>query len=188
MAQLVLASPVAAQNHDAYDWSHSTTLTGLVGAAGAESADTRATLGGGFGWTLNHWVAIEASGHWLVPSHEDHGFSADLTAVLNLARHGRVVPFVGGGIGLYIASFDTTMGPVPDFYEARIPENSSVTRRTFTDPMFAFSAGIDIATRERWSIRPVVDLKLVTDGSSAYPITIVAVHFMYRFERHGVGG
>jgi hypothetical protein len=188
VAQLALATPLGAQERTAYDWSHSTTLTGLVGAASAESADTRATLGGGFGWTLNHWVAVEASGHWLVPRHEDHGFSADLMAVVNLARPGPVVPFVGGGMGLYIASFDTTTGTVPDFYQARMPENSAVTHRTFTDPMFAFSAGVDIATRARWSIRPVVDIKLVTDGSSAYPVAIAAVHLMYRFERHGAGG
>jgi len=188
VAQLVLASPLVAQGRTGYDWSHGTTMTGLVGAASAESADTRATLGGGFGWTLNHWVTVEASGNWLVPRREDHGFSADLTAVVNLARQGPVIPFVGGGMGLYIASFATTTGTIPDFYQARIPDNSAMTRRTFTDPMFAFSAGVDIATRARWSIRPVVDLKLVTDGSSVYPVTIAAVHIMYRFERHGAGG
>jgi hypothetical protein len=166
VAQLVLASPLVAQGRTGYDWSHGTTMTGLVGAASAESADTRATLGGGFGWTLNHWVTVEASGNWLVPRREDHG----------------------GGMGLYIASFATTTGTIPDFYQARIPDNSAMTRRTFTDPMFAFSAGVDIATRARWSIRPVVDLKLVTDGSSVYPVTIAAVHIMYRFERHGAGG
>jgi hypothetical protein len=185
---LALAPPLAAQDSKAYDWSHGTTWTGVVGAASAESADTRATLGGGFGWTLNRWVAVEASGQWLMPRHEDHGFSADITAVVNLARQGRVIPFVGGGMGLYIASFDTTTGTVPDFYQARIPENSAITHRTFTDPMFAFSAGMDIATRGRWSIRPVVDVKLVTDGSGAYPIAIGAVHIRYRFERHGAGG
>ena len=188
LAQLALASPLLAQERSGYDWSHGTTMTGLVGAASAESADTRATLGGGFGWTLNHWVTVEASGNWLVARHGDQGFSADLTAVVNLARRGRVIPFVGGGMGLYIASFDTTTGTIPDFYQARIPENSAATRRQFTDPMFAFSIGADIATRARWSIRPVVDLKLVTDGSSVYPITIAAVHIMYRFERHPAGG
>jgi len=188
VAQLTVASPLIAQDHSTYDWSHSTTLTGLVGAASAESADTRATLGGGFGWTLNRWVTVEASGNWLVPRHEDHGFSADLTAVVNLVRQGRVIPFVGGGMGLYIASFDTTTGTIPGFYQERIPEDSAITHRTFTDPMFAFSAGVDIATQARWSIRPVVELKLVTDGSSVYPITIAAVHITYRFERHGGGG
>ena len=187
-AQLALATTLVAQERTGYDWSHGTTWTGIVGAASAESADTRATLGGGFGWTLNHWVAIEASGQWLVPRTEDHGFSADLMAVVNLARNSRVIPFVGGGMGLYIASFDTTTGTIPDFYQARIPESSGITHRTFTDPMFAFSAGVDIAARARWSIRPVVDVKLVTDGSSAYPIAIAAVRFTYRFERHGAGG
>lgn len=182
-----VASPVSAQTAAAHDWTHGTTLTGQAGAAGAPSADARATLGGGFGWTINHWTSIEASGAWLVPRQEDHGFAADVMALVNLTRHTRAVPFVGGGVGLYIASFDTSAGSVPDFYQARIPGGSSATHQTFTDPMFAFSGGIDIATRGRWSIRPAVDVKLVTDGSSAYTITIAAVHIAYHFD-HKVGG
>ncbi|HEY7288595.1 MAG TPA: hypothetical protein VH583_02075 [Vicinamibacterales bacterium] len=189
IALLVLSSPAIAQDPSTatYDWKHGTMLTGLAGAAVAPSADTRAVLGGGFGWELNHWAAIEGYGAWLVPRHEDQGFSADLMALVNLTRPARVVPFVGAGMGLYIASFDTTAGPVPDFYRARFAEDSVATRRTFTDPMFAFSAGIDIMMRARWSIRPAVNVKLVTDGSSAYVVTIAAVSIGYHFERHDVG-
>lgn len=187
IAYLVLASPAFAQTPATYDWRHGTLLTGLAGSAFAPSADPRATLGGGFGWELNHWVTIEGSGAWLVPRHEDQGFSADLTALVNLTRPARVVPFVGGGMGIYIASFDTTAGPVPEFYRARIPQDSVATNRTFADPMFAFSAGIDIVARENWSIRPAVNVKLVTDGSSAYVVTIAAVSIGYHFERHEAG-
>jgi hypothetical protein len=187
IAHLILASPVFAQDPTPYDWKHGTMLTGLAGAALAPSADPRATLGGGFGWELNHWIAIEGSGAWLVPRHEDQGFSADLMALVNLTRPARVVPFVGGGVGLYIASFDSTAGPVPEFYQARFSQDPGITHRTFTDPMFAFSAGADIVTRARWSIRPAVNLKLVSDGSSAYMITIVAVNIRYHFERREVG-
>jgi hypothetical protein len=76
---------------------------------------------------------------------------------------------------------------VPEFYQARLPQDSVVTHRSFTDPMFAFSAGVDIVTRARWSIRPAVNVRLVTDGSSTYVITIAAVSIGYHFERHGVG-
>src|SRR5580765_5105601 len=57
-----LASPTFAQTAVTHDWTHGTTLTGQTGAAAAPSADTRATFGGGFGWTINHWTSIEASG------------------------------------------------------------------------------------------------------------------------------
>ena len=187
IAGQTLASPASAQTAAAYDWTHGTTLTGQAGAALAPDADTRATLGGGFGWTLNHWTSIEASGAWLVPRHEDQGFSADLMALVNLSRPARAVPFVGAGVGLYIASFDTSAGPVPDFYRTRIPEGSPATHRTFTDPTFAFSGGVDIAGSARWSIRPTIGVKLVTDGSSAYTITMATVQIAYRFERHDRG-
>jgi len=182
-----LASPIFAQTAATHDWTHGTTLTGQTGAAAAPSADTRATFGGGFGWTINHWTSIEASGVWLAPRNDDHGFAANLMALVNLTRHTRVVPFVGGGGGLYIASFDTSAGPVPGFYQARIPDGSATAHQTFTDPMFAFSGGVDILASGRWSIRPAVDVKLVTDGSSAYTITIAAVHIAYHFDHHGVG-
>ena len=165
IAGQALASPASAQTATTHDWTHGTTLTSQAGAAVAPSADTRATFGGGFGWKINHWTSIEASGAWLVPRQDDDGFSADLMALVNLTRRGRVVPFVGAGVGLYIASFGTSAGSVPDFYQARIPEASAITHRTFTDPMFAFSGGVDVVARGRWSIRPAVDVKLVTDGS-----------------------
>jgi len=68
-----------------------------------------------------------------------------------------------------------------------MPQGPAITHRTLTDPMFAFSAGVDITTRARWTIRPAVDVKLVTDGSSAYTITIAVVRIAYHFERHDLG-
>jgi hypothetical protein len=121
-----------------------------------------------------------------VPRHDDRGFSAELSALVNLTRPTKVVPFVGGGVGLYIASFDTTAGSLPDFYQKRIPQDSPVTHRTFTDPSFVFTGGVDILATPRWSIRPDVSVKLVTDGSSAYAIAIAAVRIAYHFEFHDV--
>jgi hypothetical protein len=184
VAQIAHASPAVAQSVATHEWSHGTTLTATAGAAAAPSADTRATFGGGFAWEINHRVAVEGSGAWLVPRHEDQGFAADLTALVNLTRPTKVVPFVGAGVGLYIASFDTTAGPLPEFYQRRLPQDSSVTPRTFTDPTFVFTAGVDILTTPRWSIRPDVSLKLVTDGAEVYPVTVVAVHIAHHFELH----
>ena len=184
VAQIAHASVASAQATATHQWSHGTILTALAGAAAAPSADTRATLGGGFGWEINPWVDVEGSGAWLVPRHDDQGFSADLTALVNLTRPTKIVPFVGGGVGLYIASFDSTAGPLPDFYQKRLPPDSPVTHRTFTDPSFAFAGGVDILATPRWSIRPDVSVRLVTDGSSAYAITVAAVRVVHHFEFH----
>jgi hypothetical protein len=188
VAQIAHASTAAAQSTATatHEWSHGTILTGLAGAAAAPSTDTRAIFGGGFGWEINHQVSVEGSGAWLVPRHDDQGFAADLTALVNLTRATKVVPFVGAGVGLYIASFDTTAGTLPDFYQKRLPQDSPVTHRTFTDPTFVFKGGMDVLATPRWSIRPEVSLKLVTDGSSAYPITIAGVRVAYHFEFHDI--
>jgi hypothetical protein len=186
VTQIAHAPVASAQTAATHEWSHGTILTALAGAATAPSADTRATLGGGFGWEINHRVSVEGSGAWLVPRHDDQGFAADLTALVHLTRPIKIAPFVGGGVGLYIASFDTTAGPLPDFYQKRLPQDSPVTQRTFTDPSFVFTGGVDILATPRWSIRPDVSVKLVTDGSSAYAITIAAVRIAYHFEFHDV--
>jgi hypothetical protein len=186
IVQIAHASVASAQATATHEWSHGTVLTVLGGAAAAPSADTRATLGGGFGWEINHRFSVEGSGAWLVPRRDDHGFAADLTALVNLTRPAKVVPFVGGGVGLYIASFDTTAGPLPDFYQKRLPQDSLVTHRTFTDPSFVFTGGVDILATPRWSIRPEVSVKLVTDGSSAYTITTAGICAAYHFEFHDI--
>jgi hypothetical protein len=188
VAQIANASMASAQGAASatHEWSHGTILTGLAGAAAAPSSDTRATFGGGFGWELNHRVSVEGSGAWLVPRHDEQGFAADLTALVNLTRASKVVPFVGGGVGLYIASFDTTAGPLPDFYQKRLPESSPVTHRSFADPTFAVTGGVDVLATPRWSIRPEVSFKLVTDGSSVYAITIAGVRVAYHFEFHDI--
>jgi len=184
VASFAFASAVAAQGPTDHQWSHGTTLSASAGAAMAPSADTRATLGGGFSWEINHRFSVEGAGNWLVPRSDDHGFAADLTALFNLTRPTRVVPYVGGGVGLYIASFDTANGPLPAFYQKRLSQDSPVTHRTFTDPTFVITGGIDILAKTHLSIRPNVSAKLVTDGSSTYWVTIAQVNVAYHFELH----
>jgi len=184
VAYFAFASAASAQGPTDHQWSHGTTLFASAGAAMAPSADTRATLGGGFSWEVNHHLSVEGAGNWLVPRTDDQGFAADLTALFNLTRPTRVVPFVGGGVGLYIASFDTTAGPLPEFYQKRLPQDSVVTHRTFTDPTFVFTGGFDILAKSHLSIRPNVSARLVTDGANTYWVTVAQVNVAYHFELH----
>jgi hypothetical protein len=183
-AQIASVSIASAQTYPDHPWTHGSTLQFLGGASMASSSDTRPTFGAGLGWEINRWVAVEGTGSWLVAQHSDEAFAADMTAVTNLTRPRTVVPYLGAGFGMYIASFDGN-ATMPPFYQQQLTGSAVGARQTFTDPAFVFAAGANIFTGTHVSLRPDVTLRLVTRGSDTYPVTTVAVHFSYHFEAHG---
>jgi Outer membrane protein beta-barrel domain len=184
-AVILSASVASAQTYPDHPWTHGSTLQLFGGAAMASSSDTRPTLGAGFGWEINRRISVEGSGSWLVAPHGDEAFAAEMTALANLTRPRTVVPYVGAGMGVYVASFDAGSTAIPPFYQQRITSSAVATSQTFTDPSFVFAAGANIFTGTHVSIRPDVTLRLVRGGSDTYPVTMVAVHFSYHFETHG---
>ena len=176
----------SAQTMPGNEWSHGTTLGIFAGAAMAPEADTRATLGATLGWEINHRVEIEGTVAWLVARHGDEAFAADLKALASLTRPNVVVPFLGAGVGLYHASFDTTSGALPDFYQRRVTSSSALTLQTFTDPAFVFAGGLDVFLGQHFSIRPELSVRLVTAASDTYAVTFAAVRATYHFEVHDV--
>ena len=179
------ASPASAQPAPAAPenpWRHGTTL-GLSAGSATDSSDTRATLGAGVGWEFNQRIELEGSGAWLAARAGDSAFAAELKMVANLRRPAPVVPFLSAGIGMYRASFETTNGAMPTFYQ-RPADSSAGTLRTFTDPSFVFAGGIDIFASGHFSVRPEVSVRLVTHASSVYPVTMVRLHATYHFELH----
>jgi hypothetical protein len=183
-AQIASVSIASAQTYPDHPWTHGSTLQLFGGAATASSSDTRPTFGAGLGWEINRWVAVEGSGSWLFAQHGDEAFAAEMTAVTSLTRPGTVVPYLGAGFGMYIASFDNG-ATMPPFYQQRVTSSAVGARQTFTDPAFVFAAGANIFTGTHVSLRPDVTLRLVTRGSDTYPVTTVALHFSYHFEAHG---
>jgi len=184
-AQFLGPPSAFAQTYPDHDWTHGSTLQLFGGAAMAPSSDTHSTLGAGLGWEINRWVSVEGTGAWLVPRHGNEAFAAEMTAIANLTHPRTVVPYLGAGVGMYIASFDNSSGTIPPFYRQRFSGSSVTTRQTFTDPSFVFAAGANVFTGTHVSIRPDVTIRVVTNGGDAYPVTTVAVHFSYHFETHG---
>src|SRR5262252_1940511 len=115
-AQLLAAPSAFAQTYPDHDWTHGSTLQLFGGAAMAPSSDTHPTLGAGLGWEINRWVSIEGIGAWLVARHDNEAFAAEMTAVANLTHPRTIVPYLGAGVGMYVASFDSGSGAMPPFY------------------------------------------------------------------------
>ena len=187
---VAFAPPASAQSAAAASdnpWRHGTTLS-LFGGTATDSSESHGTFGGGFGWEINHWIELEGTGTWLVPRHGSDAFAAELKMMASLTRPTTVVPFLGAGIGMYRASFDTTSGPLPEFYQSRDGGAAAGSSQTFTDPSFVFSGGLDIFARGRLSIRPEISVRLATHSSSVYPVTMVTVRATYHFELHEAGG
>jgi hypothetical protein len=167
------------------EWRHGSTLEVFAGTATA-AEDTRGAFGGALGWEINHRVAVEGTGAWLVARQGDEAFAAELTALTNLTRPHLVVPFLGAGVGLYHASFDTTRGDIPAFYQGRLVAGSFGSLATFNDPSFVFDAGVNVFAARHVSFRPEVSVRLVTRDSATYAVTMATFHLTYHFEVHGV--
>jgi hypothetical protein len=184
-AEIACPPDLAAQTASSQSWRHGTFVDVSVGDMTAPSAQQRALMGSALGWEVNHRISIEGSGLWLFPREGDNGFATELTVLANLRRPHRLVPFLGVGIGLYHASFDTT-GSVPDFYERRLTPSVLSQHQGFTDPSFVFQGGFNLFTSTHLSIRPDVVVRLVTADSHGYALTAFAAHVTYHFGAHDV--
>ena len=185
-AEIACPPGLAAQTASAQSFRHCTFVDVSAGDLAAPSSQQRALAGGALGWEVNHRISIEGSGLWLFPRESDNGFAAELKLLANLRRPHLLVPFVGVGIGLYHASFDTTTGSLPDFYERRVTASVVSHRQSFTDPSFVFQGGLNLFMTSHVSIRPDVAVRLVTGDSHAYALTAFAAHVTYHFGVHDV--
>jgi hypothetical protein len=184
---LALAAPVSAQTAPSNDWTHGTTLDLFGGAALAPSADPRGALGGTIGWEINHRVGIEGAGAWIIPRQSDQAFMAELKTVVNLTRPNTAVPFVGAGVGMYLATFDAGSGSIPPFYQQRMSGAVAGSSQSFTDPSLILSGGFSLIVNRHVSVRPEVSVRWVLHDSDSYAVTMIAVHAIYHFELHEVG-
>ena len=167
-------------------WIHGTTVNVFAGAAVA-SSETGPLGGGAVGWEVTRRVALEGSGSWLNRRNGAEAFAADLKALVNVTAARPVVPFLEGGIGLYRASFDSSRGPLPGFYQGRVAGNgSTVKRMAFTDPSFILGGGVNVFVTRHIAIRPDVEAKIVRRDRQNYAVTAVSVHIAYHFEDHPI--
>jgi hypothetical protein len=182
---LLAAPPAAAQSLQPVDhqWSHGTTL-GLVGGVGTTSDATGAVLGGSIGWEFTPRVGLDATATWLDRQTGASAFSAALSVHAGLPTLPRLAPYVEGGFGMYIATFDPSEGgTIPPFYADRM---SGALSQTFVDPAFAAGAGFDLFRSRRVAVRPLFGALIAFRDGDAYTVGTFTVRVEYHFERHPV--
>jgi outer membrane protein with beta-barrel domain len=185
---LVAVSALAfAQESTQNTWSHGTTLNLFAGAS-SEPMKGAFTAGGAIGWQLTPTIAIEGTGGWIDSQSSSPWFTAALKAQARLAYAAGTNPYVEGGIGLCRATFDAGQANVPTFYHQRMMETpgASLMNHTFTDPTFAFGAGLNILVTRHVAIRPAVELTTVFRDRNTLTMTAGVVRLAYHFENHPV--
>jgi outer membrane protein with beta-barrel domain len=187
LALMAVSALAFAQESVQNTWSRGTTLNVFAGAS-SEPTKGAFTAGGAIGWQLTPTMAIEGSGGWIDSQSSSSWFTAALKAQARLARAGGTNPYLEGGIGLCRATFDVGQPNVPAFYHKRMFESpgSSMMSRTFTDPTFAFGAGLNIIASRRIAIRPAVEVTTVFRNHDTLAMTAGVVRVAYHFEDHPV--
>ena len=187
VALVAVSAVVSAQESPATVWSHGTTLNLFAGAA-SEPMKGAFTAGGAIGWQLTPALAIEGTGGWIDSQSSSAWFTAALKAQARLAYAGGTNPYVEGGIGLCRATFDAGQANVPTLYQKRMMEapETSMMAHTFTDPTFAFGAGLNIIATRHIAVRPAVEVTMVFRNSNTFTMTAGVVRLAYHFENHPV--
>lgn len=159
-----------------------THLDGLVGVATTDT-HTGAFLSGIIGWRVASGAAAEVRASWLARGTGASAFHADVGGIFNVLNRERVRPFVGGGFGLYRASFDSSASVMSGFYRARLGQGIiGNPSHSFVDPAFRLSAGVDWRVHDHLSIRPEVSGVFVRRGGRGESIAMVGARIGYRFE------
>lgn len=162
-----------------------TELGGSIGTAHSAS-DTALVLIGTADWRVTRWVTIEAAGGWFARGAEMNGISADIGALVNVVPKRRTTPYVGLAFGLHRTIIDPGAPDVPAFYARRMHGGMTgrAGPRTFTDPAWRLSAGVDFVRHRNISVRPEASVVLVHRHGATDAISIFAVRLGFAFEDH----
>lgn len=186
LAALTMApKPTAAQDRPPAP-ERGTHLDGLVGV-GTTDVHTGPIIGGIVGWRVTGRLAAEARASWLARGTGARAFHADVGGLVNVMNRERLRPFIGAGVGLYRAAFDSSASSMSDFYRRRLGQgligNQSTT---FVDPAVRLSAGADWRVHDHISIRPEVSAVFVRRNGRGESIAMVGCRIGYRFEERPI--
>lgn len=182
---VLAAAPVGAQTTAENPWKHGTTLS-LSGGVASASLDTAPAVAMTAGWEITPWIGLEGTGSWFPGLDGANGFSAVLSVQSNLMPSHAASPFIEGGFGLYLASFDGSTTEIPEFYRSRIDESQLIKSNTFTDPAFLVGGGVNVFTSRHFTVRPTIEALIVTNNSQTYTVPIFTVRVAYHFEDHPI--
>lgn len=188
VALITVGALASAQESPVNTWSRGTTLNIFAGAS-SEPHKGAFTAGGAIGWQLTPAMAVEGTGAWVDNQSSPTWFTAAMKFQARIAPVGGTNPYVEGGIGLCRSSFDAGDLNVPEFYRKRMVDNplrTSVMSRTFTDPTFAYGAGLNIIATRHIAIRPAAEFTTVFRNHDTLTIMAGVVRVAYHFENHPV--
>jgi len=161
-------------------WSRGTTLS-LSGGAASASGDTGALVAGTIGWELNRQLALKGAGTWLDRDPGAGAWAASFGLHATLPKV-LVLPFVEGGFGIYLASFDPKRATsIPPFYANRM---SGAVTQTFVDPALFLSGGIDLFRNDHLIIRPAAGAMVAVRSGHASTVGTFSIEAEYHFEGH----
>jgi hypothetical protein len=165
-------------------WTRGTTLELFAGGANAPPQNV-GTFGAAVGWELNHALELQGIGIWLPEHQGSQAFAAEFKALVNVTGPARLVPYLAGGVGMYRATYDVNRASLPHFYEQRV--GLRIDQAHFRDPSFVMGGGANVYIAKHLSIRPEVTLRLVTNGSDVYRVTMANISLAYHVEEHQIG-
>jgi hypothetical protein len=161
-----------------HQWSRGATLA-LSGGVGTASDSNGMLLGGVIGWDITPRIGLEGLGMWMDKQPGASAFGAAIGVRAELTESHPTGPFVSGGFGLYLATYDPNRTTdIPSFYRDRI--SGSITN-TFVDPAFFAAAGFDLYRSQRLAIRPAFGASLAVRDSRTYAVGTFTVRVEYHF-------
>ena len=178
----VMTGTASAQSHD-NPFRFGTTLSGFAGGS-TDSESTSPAAGLELGWEITRRLAVEGTTLWNSPNSNQHDFSVLVGSKINLTAR-RSGPFVTAGAGMYRASFDSLVGPLPRFYGDRlITSEQRAVHGTFDDFVASVGGGTEYFFHAHWAVRPDVRVMMVFGNSDVRWVTAFGGHVAYHFERH----
>ena len=127
---------------------------------------------------------IEGVAAWLAQRKGTEAFAADLKLLISLTRPAGIVPYVGGGAGLYRGTFEPARVAMPAFYQRRDEDPARTRSISFTDPSVVIAAGAHLFVSRHFSIRPELGMRIVTNRSNTYRVTTVTFGEFAKSWRH----
>jgi hypothetical protein len=157
LACVGVTSVATAQNAPSAE--RATDLGIVVGSSTADQAG--AMVAGTAGYRVAPWATVEGRGTWFAGGSDT--FAADLGMTGRLPGRGALVPFVGGGFGVY---------------QSRAETGGVIT----TDPAYRVTGGLEFQMRRHLLVRPEASLLLVRGNDRRETMFLFGLQFGYRFE------
>jgi len=184
------AAPASAQALSPADWHQGSSLA-LFGGTAVPHDDARAAYGGSIAWEFTPRLSIDAGGQWLAAAGRDDVVFGSVGIRYAVRGSRPAMAYVSAGVGLYRASFRdaSSQADAPAFYARRMAmgiHGPTAGRRTFDDFAARIGGGVEIFAGRHVSIRPTVDLIVVTAAGHRQIVPAAGVHVAYHFESHPI--